>query len=210
MIGFSLLPLLLAVWPASAQDSQAPFSGTTLSFLNSDQISDCPAASSLPSFRTTAAVPARAFICLDVADLFTHPNRTNVTRSGIDIPYQLTNINSWSSSGNFSGLRYTNAYTGPSKTSGPATYWITFYAGEGCLQMDEPWMSFSCAETEGKCFQFPFNIASFSLKPASSDSNDDCSLNVAEGDPNSMAGRIGTGYGIPAALSALTAVLLMV
>lgn len=202
--------VLLAIWPVSAQNNAQPFHGTTLSFLESDEIASCPDAASLPSFHTDFYISNTAAFCIDVEDLFTHPNRTNVTVGSTDIPYELTRPDAWSSSGNFSGLRYTNGYADLNDDDGPATYWITFYDGDRCIQQGgdwiAPWMSFSCAETEGQCFQLPFNIRSFSLKREDTDPGKHCDLNAAEGAGN----RLEFKYGMLAVLSGTVAFLLLI
>ena len=192
MVVFTILLLFLTIWPASAQNDERPLAGTTLSFLETNQTRDCPDASSLPSFHTTVDIPNRAALCLDVQDLFTHPNRTHMIVLQTVIQYQLTHPDAWNSNGNFSRLRYINGFADLNKNSGSAKYWITFYDGANCIQHDAPWMSFSCAETEGQCFQFPFNIGSFLLHQEEEDPGKHCHLNSVEG----AGSRTGVNYGM--------------
>ena len=203
MIRLLLFSILLAIYPASAD----PFVGTTLSFLTSDQVAACPDAASAPTFHTAVDIPdGDVSLCVNVDDIFTHPDRTNITVQNVNILYSLTNAEFWNNTGNFSGIRYTNAYADPNKAEGHAEYWIDFYSGEDCPQEDEP-MTFDCPETQGKCYQNPFNIASFLLRKIS-DQSGGCSNGHERGDTN-MGNNIRIGYGIPVLMSVLIAFLVL-
>lgn len=185
-----LLPLGLLLTTISAQSKvpDPPLMGTTLSFLNSSQqIDKCPAASVLPSFHFQYPIDKDfgGTICLDIEDLFTHPNQTNTTD---DVTYSLQNANLWSASQNFSGLRYTQADQNPNQNmkTGKASYILYFYMEKGCLQGRSPYMQFSCIAEQAKCFQFPFNLGSIGIRAM--DDEGDCALNKVLGERNAAPG----------------------
>lgn len=205
--------LLLAQSLATMAATDGTFRGLNISFVSADAscTQDGNTMSSLPTFHTQADLTGGTIpLCLNIDDLFAHPNRTNITLNGINLNYSLSNMDSYDNTTSYSAVYYANEplLGGQDYDDSNGAYWVTLYNGRDCLQETQPYPSLSCAD-EGACYRYNFTLASFLLHDFQDNGNGECDDNVLMGDPNATgsAGMKAGGTGAAGRMALAVAVL---
>lgn len=205
--------LLLVQSLAAMAATDGTFRGLNMSFVSADAscTQDGNTMSSLPTFHTQADLTGVTIpLCLNIDDLFAHPNRTNITLNGINLDYSLSNMDSYDNTTSYSGVYYANEplLGGQDHDDSNGAYWVTLYNGRDCLQETQPYPSLSCAD-EGACYRYNFTLASFLLHDFQDNGNGECDDNVLMGDPDATgsAGMKAGGTGAAGRMALAVAVL---
>lgn len=202
--------LLLAQSLAALAATDGTFRGLNISFVSADAscTQDGNTTPSLPTFHTQTDLTGLTIpLCLNIDDLFAHPNRTNVTLNGINLDYSISNTDSYDNTTSYSGVYYANEpLLGDDDSNG--AYWVTLYNGRDCLQETQPYPSLSCAN-EGACYGYNFSLASFLLHDFQENGDGGCDDNVLMGDPDATgsAGMKAGGAGVAGRMALAVAVL---